>query len=74
MRGNGASRYTAVLPEITWANREGFRLVLPSCFRVPFTEERAIAAVARADLPNSQARGTAPRSWSYSSTEMRREG
>lgn len=57
MRGTGASRYAAMLPEIMWANREGFRLVLPSCFRVPLAEERAIAIVAQADRPAEQSSG-----------------
>lgn len=49
MRGTGASHYAAVLPEIMWANRDGFRLVLPSCFRVPLAKELAIAIVPQAD-------------------------
>ena len=51
MRGVGVSRYQALLPEIMWANRDGCRLVLPSCFRVPLNEERAIPLVAQADRP-----------------------
>jgi hypothetical protein len=54
MRGTGVSHYAAVLPEIMWANRDGFRLVLPSCFRVPLAEERDIAIVAQADRPAEQ--------------------
>jgi len=49
MRGTGASHYAAVLPKIMWANNSGFRLVLPSCFRVPLGEERAMPIVAQAD-------------------------
>jgi hypothetical protein len=45
MRGVGASRYATLLSEIMWANRDGFRLVLPSCYRVPLAEERAITTV-----------------------------
>src|SRR4029079_11810358 len=51
MRGTGASRYRAVLPEIMWANREGFRLVVPSCFRVSLSDEAVTVFVARADGP-----------------------
>jgi hypothetical protein len=57
MRGTGASRYVAMLSEVRCANREGFRLVLPSCFRVPLAEERAIAIVAQADRPAPQSNG-----------------
>ena len=57
MRGTGASRYAAVLPEIMWANREGFRLVLPSCFRVPLAEERVIDIVAQVDRPATRPSG-----------------
>ena len=52
MRGNGITLYMEVLPKITGANKEGCRLVLPSCFRVPFSEERAIEVVANADRAN----------------------
>jgi len=44
MRGTGVSQYGAVRPEIMWANREGFRLVIPSCYRVPLADERVIAS------------------------------
>jgi hypothetical protein len=57
MRGTGASRYVAMLSEVRWANREGFRLMLPSCFRVPLAEERAIPIVAQADRPAAQSNG-----------------
>ena len=62
MRGTGASRYRGVLPDIMWANREGFRLVVPSCFRVPLAAERVTTTVPRADRseqPNRE--GLAPR-------------
>ena len=51
MRGNGVSLYADVLPKITGANKAGYRLVLPSCFRVPLDDERAIPIVAHADVP-----------------------
>lgn len=57
MRGTGASHYTALLPKVMWANRSGFRLVLPSCFRVPLGEERAIPIVAQADRPAARTSG-----------------
>ena len=55
MRGNGISLYADVLPKITGANRDGFRLVLPSCFRVPLADERVIGIIARADDAPDQA-------------------
>jgi hypothetical protein len=51
MRGNGISLYAEVLPKITGANIDGFRLVIPSCYRIPLSEERAIAVVGKADAP-----------------------
>ena len=52
MRGNGMSLYADVLPKITGANKAGYRLVLPSCFRVPLSDERAVPiVVAHADRP-----------------------
>jgi len=51
MRGNGMSLYMEVLPKITGANKDGYRLVLPSCFCVPLTDERAVPIVAHADGP-----------------------
>jgi hypothetical protein len=49
MRGNGMSLYMDVLPKITGANKDGYRLVLPSCFCVPLSDERAVPIVAHAD-------------------------
>jgi hypothetical protein len=49
MRGNGMTMYDSVRPKIIGANKEGYRLVLPSCFCVPFSEERALSVVANAD-------------------------
>jgi len=51
MRGNGISLYADVLPKITGANKDGYRLVLPSCFCVPLVEERVVPIVAHADGP-----------------------
>ena len=51
MRGNGMSLYVDVLPKITGANKAGYRLVLPSCFRVPLSDERSVPIVAHADKP-----------------------
>ena len=49
MRGNGVSHYAEVVPKITGANKDGYRLVLPSCFRVPLAAERVVAIVPQAD-------------------------
>src|SRR5690242_14558262 len=49
MRGSGMTRYAGLVAEIAAANEEGFRLVLPSCYLVPFVEERPIPVVAHAD-------------------------
>jgi hypothetical protein len=54
MRGTGVSRYAEMLPKIMGANRDGFRLVLPSCYKVPLGEERAIAIATYADRPMEQ--------------------
>jgi hypothetical protein len=54
MRGLGVARYETLLPKIIGANRDGFRLVLPSCFQVPLKEERAIELFALADRVVSQ--------------------
>jgi hypothetical protein len=54
MRGLGVARYQALLPKITEANRDGFRLVLPSCFQVRLNEERAIELFALADRVTGQ--------------------
>ena len=51
MRGNGVSLYADVLPKITGANKDGYRLALPSCFRIPLADERVIPIVAPADTP-----------------------
>ena len=55
MRGNGISLYADVLPKITGANKEGYRLVLPSCFRVPLADERVIGIIAHTDDAQDQA-------------------
>ena len=49
MRGNGVSLYGAVLSKIVSANQDGYRLVIPSCFRVAFSEEQSLTVVANAD-------------------------
>jgi hypothetical protein len=54
MRGNGMSLYASVLPRITGANLDGFRLVIPSCYCVPLSDEREVAIVAHADRPANQ--------------------
>ena len=51
MRGNGVSLYADVLPKIIGANKAGYRLVLPSCFRVPLSDERSVPIIAHADKP-----------------------
>ena len=51
MRGTGVTRFSEMLPKIIGANRDGFRLVLPSCYQVPLGEERAIAIATYADRP-----------------------
>jgi hypothetical protein len=51
MRGNGISLYADVLPKITGANKDGYRLVLPSCFCVPLADERAVSIVAHTEGP-----------------------
>jgi hypothetical protein len=65
MRGVGVSRYQALLPEILWANRDGCRLVLPSCFRVPLNEERPIPLVAQADRPAAQPERERPKTGDF---------
>jgi hypothetical protein len=57
MRGNGISLYMDVLPKITGANKDGFRLVLPSCFCVPLADERAVPIVAQKDGPPDRSPG-----------------
>ena len=56
MHGNGVSRFAEMLPKIIGANRDGCRLVLPSCYRVPLADEREIAIVAKGDRPAEQAK------------------
>jgi hypothetical protein len=75
MRGTGASHYAAVLPKIMWANRSGFRLVLPSCFRVPLAAERAVPIVAQADRPVARISGErlAPREATPPTADFRLE-
>ena len=67
MRGIGVSRYAEMPPKIIGANRDGFRLVLPSCYRVPLANEREIAIVAQADQPAEQtSRAPLPRNLAVS--------
>jgi hypothetical protein len=54
MRGQGLSQYADIVPKIIGANKDGFRLVLPSCFRVALAEEREISITATADAPVEQ--------------------
>ena len=51
MRGNGVSLYLGIVSKIIGANQDGYRLVIPSCFRVSFANEQTLTVVANADRP-----------------------
>lgn len=71
MRGNGISLYADVLPKITGANKDGFRLVIPSCYRVPLADERTVAIPTHSDRAAIQPAALTPERSSASPAAQR---
>lgn len=55
MRGQGVRLYVDMVSKIIGANQDGFRLMLPSCFRVPLSLEREVSLTTHVDGAAEQA-------------------